>query len=188
MARWLVTDMVKPRTLTSDFVTHFPCGYPDFAENQYCKQRVYFRQRPFSDVFGATKSYQILPIFTKSVQQTGSKRHLKGGFLRPIYLNRAKSGGSCQPVISAPFFQDRRKQHGGAQAARTEPGGGRHFVFWIFAGTARLRAWQPLARLLLGGEGAVIGLLGGPFGFRGVRSKALRGQSVDSTMVIRRIP
>ncbi len=184
----MVIDMVQLRTLTSGDHTHFPCGYPTLVKSQCCKQVGYRKGCPFSDVFGATKSYQILPIFTKSVQQTGSKRHLKGGFLRPIYLNRAKSGGSCQPVISAPFFQDRRKQHGGAQAARTEPGGGRHFVFWIFAGTARLRAWQPLARLLLGGEGAVIGLLGGPFGFRGVRSKALRGQSVDSTMVIRRIP
>ncbi len=76
---WFVTDMVKPRTLTSDFVTHFPCGFWDFAESQYCKQMGYWRQCPFPDVFWPTKSYQILPIFTKNVHRTGSNRQIRVG-------------------------------------------------------------------------------------------------------------
>jgi len=101
-SRWLVTDMVKPRTLTSDFVTHFPCGYPDFAESQCCKQMVYWSRCPFSDVFGLpnrTKFYQFLPKTCSERARRGQIGADNGGFLRPIYLNRVKCGGSCQAII-----------------------------------------------------------------------------------------
>ncbi len=55
--------------------------------------------------FGRFWAYQILPNFTNSYQECvakgvrrGSKRQLTRGFLRPIYVNRVKSGGSCQAV------------------------------------------------------------------------------------------
>ncbi len=74
--------------------------------------------------FLATKFYQILPFLTKNVQRTGSNRAPNGGFLRPIYLNRVKSGGSCQAVTGAAWSQNRREQRGGARVPRIEPGRG----------------------------------------------------------------
>ncbi|MGO9270334.1 MAG: hypothetical protein ACLQOO_08805, partial [Terriglobia bacterium] len=59
-------------------------------------------------VFGRFWGYQILPNFTNSYQKCvakgvrrGSKRQSTGVFLRAIYLNRVKSGGSCQAVSGA---------------------------------------------------------------------------------------
>jgi len=99
-------------------------------------------------VFGRFLVYQILPNFTNFYQKCvakgvrrGSKRQLMGGFLRPIYLNRVKSRGSCQAITGVAWFQNRRERHRGVRVPRIEPGGGHGSCLELF------RAQPALARV-----------------------------------------
>ncbi len=104
--RWLVTDMVKPIKLTQRVNRHFPHPYHGFGGNPVLQTNGLFER---VSAFGRFWGYQILPNFTNFYQKCvakggrrGSKRQLMRGFLRAIYLNRVKSGGSCQALIGAP--------------------------------------------------------------------------------------
>ena len=104
--RWLVTDMVKPIKLTQRVNRHFPHPYHGFGGKPVLQTNGLFER---VSAFGRFWGYQILPNFTNFYQKCvakggrrGSKRQLMRGFLRAIYLNRVKSGGSCQALIGAP--------------------------------------------------------------------------------------
>ncbi len=105
----MVTDVVELRELIGVANRHFhhPCcrfGAKAVLQTNRLLEAV--------SVFGHFWGYQIVPNFTNFYQKCvakrvrrGSKRHLTRGFSPPIYLIRVKSGGPCQPVISAPYFQ-----------------------------------------------------------------------------------
>jgi len=113
----IVIDMVQLRTLTSGDHTHFPLWISDLGGEPALQTN---GLSEWLSVFGRFWGYQILPNFTNFYQKCvakgvrrGSKRHLTRGFPGAIYLNRVKSGGSCQCVIGAPFFQKRSQGNRG---------------------------------------------------------------------------
>jgi len=122
----MVTVMVQPRKLIGGVVRHFPhplChfGAKPALQTKWLSELV--------SVFGRFWGYQILPNFTSFYQKCvakwvrrGSKRHLTWGSSRPIYLNRVKSGGSCQAVTGAAWLQNHWERHGGFRVPRLEPG------------------------------------------------------------------
>src|SRR5208282_1777641 len=120
-------------------------------------------------VFGHFMGYQILPNFTNFYQKCvakggrrGSKRQLTGGFSRPIYLNRVKSRGWCQAVTG-----DRRVEKGGASAPPQR---------------------YPQDRLLkIRASARVAGLKPRPSEGSSGASEGLRGQCVDSKIVVRQV-
>src|SRR5208282_3239798 len=109
----IVIDMVQLRTLTSGDHTHFPLWISDLGGEPVLQTNGLSERL---SVFGRFWTYHIVPNFTNFYQKcaakgmrTGSNRQLTRAFSRPTYLKRVKSGGSCQPVISAPFFQGSRE-------------------------------------------------------------------------------
>ena len=56
-----------------EFIAISPHPSATSSRSRYCKQMGYWVWCPFSGVFQATKSYQILPFLTKNVQRTGTK-------------------------------------------------------------------------------------------------------------------
>ncbi len=107
--RWLIvmsTDVVELRKLIGGVKRHFPHPFCHFGAKSVL-QTSGLSERV--SVFGRFMAHQILPNFTSFYQKCaakggrrGSKRQLMRGFLRAIYLNRVKSGGSCQALIGAP--------------------------------------------------------------------------------------
>ena len=105
----MVTDMVRLRKLIGGVNRHFPHPCHGFGGKPVLKTNGLLA---LMSVFGRFLGYQIVPNFTNFYQKCvakgvrrGSKRQLTRGFSRPIYLNRVKSGGSCQAVTGAPFFR-----------------------------------------------------------------------------------
>ena len=97
------TDMVKLRKSTQRVNRHFHHPYHGFGGEPVLQTNGLFEH---VSVFGRFLAYQILPNFTNFYQKCvakgvrrASKRQLTGGFSRAIYLNRVKSGGSCQAII-----------------------------------------------------------------------------------------
>ncbi len=95
--------MVKLRRLTQRVNRHFHHPHHGFGGGPVLQTNGLFEQ---VSVVGRFLAYQILPIFTNFYQKCvakgvrrASKRQLTGGFSRAIYLNRVKSGGSCQAII-----------------------------------------------------------------------------------------
>src|SRR5208282_5912868 len=113
VSRPMVTLMVHERKLTGGVMRHFHHPWCHFGakpvlQTNGISERV--------SVFGRFWGYQILPNFTNFYQKCvvkgarrGSKRQLRGGLWRAIYLNRVKSLGSCQAVTGAAWFQNRRE-------------------------------------------------------------------------------
>ncbi len=104
----VVTDVVKLRTLIGGANRHFPHPYCHFGAKAVLQTNGLLG---LVSAFGRFWGYQILPNFTNFYQKCvakrgrrGSKRQLTRGFSQSIYLNRVKSGGSCQSVIGAPFL------------------------------------------------------------------------------------
>ena len=97
--RWLVTDMGILRKLTNGINRHFPLWKSHFCEESVLQTK---RLLEAVSVFGRFLGYQIVPNFTNFYQflpktcserpRTGRKVPGKGGFSRPILLNRVKSG------------------------------------------------------------------------------------------------
>ena len=99
----MYTDMVKLRRLTQRVNRHFHHPNHGFGGGPVLQINGLFEQ---VSVVGRFLAYQILPNFTNFYQKCvakgvrrASKRQLTGGFSRAIYLNRVKSGGSCQAII-----------------------------------------------------------------------------------------
>jgi len=142
VSRFMVRVVVNPRELIGGVNRHFPHPFCHFGAKPLLQTNGLSEQ---VSVFGHFLGYQILPNFTNFYQKcvakgvrTGSKRQLTGGFLRPIYLNRVKSGGSCQAVTGAAWFQNRREQHGGVRVPRIEPGRGHGWCLELFRAQAAL--------------------------------------------------
>ena len=100
----MVTLVVQQRKLIGGVYRHFPHPFCHFGAKAVLQANGLLG---LVSVFGRFWGYQILPNFTNFYQKcvakgvrTGSKRQLTGGFSRPIYLNRVKSGGSCQAISS----------------------------------------------------------------------------------------
>src|SRR5208337_5055708 len=89
-----------------DLIAISPHPSPTLVGSECCKQSGYLKWCPFSGVLRATKSYQILPFFTKNVQKrtrTGMLRAVNRGFSGLILLKRVKSRGSCQVATGSPL-------------------------------------------------------------------------------------
>jgi len=104
VSRFMVTLMVQERKLTGEVMRHFHHPSRHFGAKPVLQTSGLSEQVSF---FGRFLAYQILPNFTNFYQKCvakgvrrGSKRQLTTGFSRPIYLNRVKSGGSCQALSS----------------------------------------------------------------------------------------
>ena len=116
----------------------------------------------FRTLWGLPNRAIFYQVLTKNVQRTGMKVQIradKGGILRPIYLNRVESRGSCQPVMEVLIFQSRREPHGSGQAHGPNSMEDRSWV-GILWGRNRFAVQQSSARLPLGDEGCRAALSG----------------------------
>src|SRR5271157_3873077 len=95
-----VTDVVKVGKLTKDVITF----YPHPSAEPVLQINGLFEIKPVLRSFFATKSRRILQFSAK----TCKKPTTTTGLSRPLLLKRVKSCGSCQSVIGAPCFQNRR--------------------------------------------------------------------------------
>ena len=170
-----VTDVVKVGKLTKDVITF----YPHPSAEPVLQINGLFEIKPVLRSFFATKSRRILQFSAKTCKKTTGKT----GFSRPVLLKRVKSCGSCQSVIGAPCFQNRREQHGGVQAPRIKPGGGHGLCFGLLPAQSALECgsfWL--------GCNLAVKVAERPFPGSPGATASLRGQSIDSTMVVRQVP
>ncbi len=191
VSRPMVTIMVQERKLIGGVMLHFPHPSCHFGGKRVLQTS---RLSERVSVFGRFWGYQIVPNFTNFYQKCvakrvrrGSKRQLTGGFWRPIYLNRVKSSGSCQAVTETGFRDS-------GFGIRREPTLVRHFS----SANPELRTPNPISRSpgFYGPRTVQQSLARLPLSrewcraiFRGLSGAAesLRGQSVDSTMVVRQV-
>ncbi len=103
----MVTDMVKQRRLRGGVNRQFPPPLlPLWREAIIANKRVIgqsVRFRAFFRLPNLTKFYQFLPKTCSERERRWQLRVLNGGFLRPLYLNPVKSGGSCQALAEIGF-------------------------------------------------------------------------------------
>jgi len=122
----MVTLMVRPRRLIGGANRHFhhPCWH--FGAKAVLQTNGLLG---LVSVFGHFWGYQILPNFTNFYQKCvakgvrrGSKRQLKGGFSRPIYLKRVKSRGSCQAVTGGTAVLEKLNTEAQRHRGKSEKG------------------------------------------------------------------
>ena len=160
--RWSVTDMVKLRKLILGFNCQFPPPIPDLGGERVLQAKWLLEA---VSVFGRFWGYKIVPNFTIFYQKRAAngleqavKGHLIGGFGSPVLLKRVKSYGLCQALSSQ------------LSVIRNRPS------VLVDPPTCDSRteiAVNGAERLFRGSSGA---------------TESLRGQSIDSMVVISNIP